>query len=293
MLYEVLAPGYHSPLTKTQITELFRAGRLERNHPCKQVSHKEWRTVDELFPLLKYQSATIGCDEPWQPVRHSAIDRSIIFACVAVALIVAALWLYLTHDSTPTSSAYRTRVTETRWPRTTSTPEALAPTVATQRRQQEPRARSQQWQTNGMAANSFVTTPELPVVANTRTVDPAAQQREAQERQRQQAELARLQEERARQEQKARGQNVIIPLDQEMIIYVGGMPLRVKIRDNDVTSFDVWINGSHRREVPKQKGITQSRTDETLIYGWGVARLYYVWEPSEKVNHCLLRVRED
>ena len=67
----------------------------------------------------------------------------------------------------------------------------------------------------------------------------------------------------------------------------------MKIHENDVTSFDVWINGSHRREVPKQKGITQSRTDETLIYDGGRARLYYVWEPSGKLNHCLLRVRED
>jgi hypothetical protein len=67
----------------------------------------------------------------------------------------------------------------------------------------------------------------------------------------------------------------------------------VKIHDNDVTSFDVWAGGQWRREVPKQKGITQSGTDETLIYNTGRARLYYVWEQSGKLNHCLLRVRED
>jgi hypothetical protein len=276
MLYEVLAPGYHSPLTKTQIAELFRVGRVTRNHRCKQISHKEWRTVDELFPLLKYQSATINCEESWQPVQHSAIDRSLVSTCAVAALVIAALWLYLAHDSNPTSSTYRDL-------------------VAPQRLQQEQRHQPQQqhWQTNGVAANAIVITPELPVVANTHPMDPNARQSEAQERQRQQVESARLQEERARQEQRARGQDVIIPLDQYRVVNVGGVGVSVKIHDNDVTSFDVWIGGQWRREVLKQKGITQSQTDETLIYNAGRARLYYVWEISGKVNHCRLRVRED
>lgn len=274
VLYEVLAPGYHSPLTKSQIAALFRAGRLGRNHRCKQISHKEWRTIDELFPLLKYQSVSISCNEPWQPDGGLAIDRKVVLACVAVALAIAALWFYLAHDSNPVSSAYR------------------AP-AASHGQLQEHRPQLQQWQTNSVAANPIVIRPELPVVADTRTVDPAAQQREAQDRQRQQTELARVQEERARQEEKARGKDVVIPLDEYSIISVGGAKVTVKIHDNDVTSFDVWISGQWRREVPKQKGVSHSGTDETLIYDSGRARLYYVWEPSGKLNHCLLRVRED
>jgi hypothetical protein len=77
------------------------------------------------------------------------------------------------------------------------------------------------------------------------------------------------------------------------VVNVGGVGVSVKIHDNDVTSFDVWINGSHSREVPKQKGITQSGTDETLIYNTGRARLFYVWEISGTLNSCRLRVRED
>jgi hypothetical protein len=288
MLYEVLAPGYHSPLTKTQVAELFRAGCLGRNHPCKQISRKEWRTVDELFPLLKYQSATISCDDQWQPVRHPAIDRTVALACVAVALAILALWFYL---AGATSSTYRTPVSETGWPRTTSRPEPV-PTIASQLPQHE-RWSQQQPPTNDAAENSIVTRPETPLIDNTRGVDVAARQSEAQARQRQEAESARLQEERARQEQKARGQDVIIPLDEYSTVNVGGVGVRVKIRDNDVTSFDVWINGAWRREVPKQKGITQSGTDETLIYSSGHARLYYVWEISGTLNHCRLRVRED
>jgi hypothetical protein len=292
-LYEVLAPGYHSPLTQTQIAELFHAGRLRRNHPCKPISHKQWRTLDELFPLLKYQSTTISCDKAWRPARRSAIDRSVIFACVAVALAIAALWVYLAQDSNPASSTYRARISETRWPRTNSTPETPVSTAATQRLQQEGRARQQQWQTNGLPVNSTMTTRELPVVANTRTVDPAAEQRKAQERQRQEAELARLQEERARQQQKAAGRDYHVQLDAWQTIDVGGESVTLKIHDNDVTSFGVWLNYSVRREVRKEKGITRSGTDETLIYSNGRASLYYVWEISGRINHCLLRVRED
>ena len=196
------------------------------------------------------------------------------------------MWLYLAHDSNPASSNHRTRVSETRWPTTiTSVNTNSVPSVLHPQRQE-------QWNTNEVIVTP-ATTNELPRTVDTRQAQLAVQQREAQERQRQQAEAARLQQERARQEQKARGQDVIIPLDQEKIIYVGGIPLRVKIHENDVTSFDVWINGSHYREVPKQKGITQSGTDETLIYNNGPARLFYVWEISGTLNSCRLRIRED
>ena len=125
----------------------------------------------------------------------------------------------------------------------------------------------------------------------------AEQRRQAEERQREQAaaqaERDRLMAERARLEQKAAGRDTIIALDQQGIVIVGGNSVSVKIHDNDVTSFDVWIDGSRRRGVRKQKGITQSGTDETLIYAIGRARLYYVWELSGQLNHCRLRVRED
>lgn len=49
----------------------------------------------------------------------------------------------------------------------------------------------------------------------------------------------------------------------------------------------------HYGEVRKQKGISHSRTDETFVYGNERASLYYVWEISGQLNHCLLRVREN
>jgi hypothetical protein len=54
-LYDLLVDGYHTPLSAVQIAELFSAGRLRRNDPCKEAGTKEFRTLDELFPLLKYE----------------------------------------------------------------------------------------------------------------------------------------------------------------------------------------------------------------------------------------------
>ena len=55
-LYDLLVEGYHTPLTASQIAKLFHAGQIQRNDPCKEVATERWRTIDELFPLLKYNS---------------------------------------------------------------------------------------------------------------------------------------------------------------------------------------------------------------------------------------------
>ncbi len=67
----------------------------------------------------------------------------------------------------------------------------------------------------------------------------------------------------------------------------------VRVHDNNVMSFDIWVNGRRYREVRKEKGISHSRTDETFVYSNGRASLYYVWEISGEINSCLLRVREN
>ena len=58
-LFEILQDGFHTPLTEAQISELFQAGRLNRHTRCKPAKQGQWRTIDELFPLLKYHA-------PWQ-----------------------------------------------------------------------------------------------------------------------------------------------------------------------------------------------------------------------------------
>jgi hypothetical protein len=291
--YEVLADGYHSPLTKTQITELFHAGRLHRNHRCKQLSQKEWRTIDELFPLLKYQSA--GPASYYSPETEARSGRTwiLIFALLVAAIAATGFWHYFASDAERTD---RPKVAAHDWPKTIPATSSFVSTAP--REKQTPNIAT----TVPMTAYAPPTTTieaanEIAYIAP-RIIDPqqtqlAEQRRQDEQREREQNERARVMAERANTGRTPAAQDVIIPLDRDTVITFGGISVRVKIHDNDVTSFDVWINGVWRREVPKQKGITNSGSDETPLYGSGGAHLYYVWEISGKLNHCRLRVRED
>jgi hypothetical protein len=277
--YDILQDGFHTPLSATQIADLFHSGRLDRSTPCRRAEKKEWRTVDELFPLLKYQSATISCDGGWEPANPSPRTRALIFASLVAACAMTAVGYYFGYAANSASDHNHPQITETRWPRTISMSSTPAPATLPEPETKQPLQN---------AATTYVA-PRSTEATRTQI----AQQRQADQQQRQQVSLVQIQEERGKQEQKARGQDTIIPLDQYVMVNVGGIGVSVKIHDNDVTSLDVWINGTHCREVRKEKGITQSGTDETFIYGTGRARLYYVWELSGKLNHCRLRVRED
>jgi hypothetical protein len=258
--YEVLADGYHSPLTKTQIAELFHARRLSRNHPCKPLSQKEWQTIDELFPLLKYQSAGLASYYSSETDARSSRTHILIFAFLVAALAAAGLWYYFASDVA--DRVDRSRVTVRDWPKTIPATPSFGATVPDRE------------QTADTAETAPVTVYAPPRTIDSQPAQLADQRRQAERQQREQSERERVPAERANLERKAAGHDVIIPLDEDNVISYGAMSVRVKIHDNDVTSFDVWINGGWRREVPKQKGITGSRTDETLIYSSGITHLY-------------------
>jgi hypothetical protein len=285
--YEVLADGYHSPLTKTQITALFQAGRLRRNHPCKLINQKNWRTIDELFPLLKYQSA--GAASYYSPETDARSSTAhILIIALLIAVFVTGVWFYFrpkVADSIALPS-----VTIRNWPKTISS----VPTSVTQQTANIPStAPVTVYAPPIIVEGVHETNYALPTTANKQQARLAEQQRQAEQRQREQDEQNRLAAERANVERKAAGHDLIIPLDEDRIVSFGGMSVRVKIHDNDVTTFDVWINGEWHRAVQKQKGISHSGTDETLIYNAVHARLYFVWEISGTLNHCRLRIRED
>jgi hypothetical protein len=276
-LYDVLADGYHTPLTATQITKLFQAGRLGRNHPCKQVEKKKWRTIDELFPLLKYDSSGQLFSQSAKPDSSRTLDRTLaaVMAVFVISAGVLAFYFY------PRS--------ENRGPRDVAILEkAMRPSTRVDISPAE----------NEAPVNT--TRPTVLTQSDTASREARlAQERLDAQRQREQfqAKLAQDRADAAQSElaqQKAAGRNEVVPLDQFTLIPdVGGSSVTVKIHDRDITSFDVWIEGGVRRGVVKQKGNTGSRTDETLIYQNGRARLYYVWEISGKLNCCLLRVREE
>jgi hypothetical protein len=59
-LYDLLVDGYHTPRSAEDIADLYHAGRLRRNDPCRVTGTQHWKTLDELFPLLKHESGRFG-----------------------------------------------------------------------------------------------------------------------------------------------------------------------------------------------------------------------------------------
>ncbi|HEY4257339.1 MAG TPA: hypothetical protein VGM66_09010, partial [Candidatus Udaeobacter sp.] len=272
----VLSRNSYTPLTSQQIADLFRAGQIGRDEPCRLLESSRWRTLDELFPLLKYESRP---SQFFEKRRRELTPLPFIVAS-AVAFALAGLAYLIWPQGVPIKRHAEARELG-------NAPSHLLPVVA-----------------RFTAIPSFVSTPPslntYQDPANTQSFFAAKRQREQAERERaarEQAAVAAQRQAAAEQQrqaaQKSAWRDYHVPLDEDYMISVGGSPVRVKVHDNDVTSFDVWINGAWYREIPKQKGITHSGTDETLIYGNGGASLYYVWEISGELNQCLLRVREN
>ncbi len=293
--YDVMAEGFHTPLTREEIAAHYQYGRLRRDSPCKLAVKLEWRTVDGLFPLLKHNSFW---DEE-SPRRLSSKAKLLIIAGCAVALFGAAasLAFYSLGASNPeTAVAWEP-------PRPATAP---SPSYRRSTRTVSPSANAP---ANYPRPNLFALPPPRAQAAlpqlppSVQEVDSEAQRREferqrlaREQQQREQvanAERTRQAYERQEAERKrAAGTDTPIPLDADYPVNVGGEVVKVKIHDNDIISIDAWINGRWYRNLKKEKGMTHSGTDELPIYRNDRATLYYVWELSGKLNHCLLRVRE-
>jgi hypothetical protein len=83
-LYDLKMRGFHSPLNSREIGRLFRSGQLHGKEACKPKGEAQWRTVDELFPILKYEAAA-------PPLRFNqpAQTRSRVPLITACALLLA------------------------------------------------------------------------------------------------------------------------------------------------------------------------------------------------------------
>jgi hypothetical protein len=293
ILYDIILEGFHTPLTREEIADLFHAGRIKRDDPCKLVAKREWRTIDEHFPLLKHSCLGIIGDEPQPRIANRWIaGLSVVAACAVIAGIVTAIVSRGPGAVTPIPS---------------HRPIARLPQSSSQNAVQS--AVPRVYAAPIVNPNASATTPPAKVVQPTNRDSQAEYQRIERERKRlDQERLAREESQRQQQAladrmraendrraaaaQQQAGVDTVIPLDTNYPVSVGGSVLNVRVHDNNTSTFDIWINGQHYREVKKEKGITGSRTDETLVYSTGSAQLYYVWELSGKLNHCRLRVRD-
>ena len=273
-LYDVLEDGFHSPLNKAQITDLFRAGRLDRNHPCKSIDKKNWRTIDELFPLLKYEPVEFPS---WSSSTRKRSSSNALFYSLLGALLTLVLCgiaaLFLWNDEPQPASLRIAKSSPPMSELSKPVSQYEIPLVTTHSHDPvQVRSISQAEKRAAEGRRLLQVAKEQIAAANQRREELERQQRKA---------------------EKANGTDHRVPLDQDHFVQMSGGGVWVWIHDNDVTSFDVRVNGGFRKDVPKQKGMTHSRTDETLIYSDGHSSLYYVWQISGELNHCLLRVREN
>ncbi len=268
--YDVKAEDCHNPLTSQEIAERIQAGRFQRNEPCRKVGENEWRTIDELFPLPEHGSGNRvepSSDKPEQ--RPTAFPLGIA-AALATAFLAGGihfLWLRPAHRAAAIADLERHN---TVLPGAPNSGYSYSPT-----------------------------TPRNPGSESLRN-----NQKRLETERRQRGQLARDQarradrtrgkaEEQARVTHKAAGTDYHVPFDEDYDLRDPLMNARVRVHDNDVTTFDIWINGAHYRNVQKLKGFIHSGTDETVIYSDGRASLYYVWAISGQLNRCILRVREN
>jgi hypothetical protein len=90
-IYDVMAGGHRTALTRSQIAGLFQAGQLACTDPCKEAERAEWRTIDELFPLLKHG---ITARSLYQPTElHNPRGRTVALVSVISILVLFATLL--------------------------------------------------------------------------------------------------------------------------------------------------------------------------------------------------------
>lgn len=83
-----MAGGHRTALTGTQIAGLFQAGQLTHTDPCKEAEQADWRTIDELFPLLQHRAAARSLYQPTE--LHSSRGRILTWATAISILVISA-----------------------------------------------------------------------------------------------------------------------------------------------------------------------------------------------------------
>ena len=100
-LYDVKARGFHCPLNYREISRLYRTGQFSGRQACKPKGEARWQTIDELFPVLKYEAAAppLRFEDPPQPRRRVMF----ISTCALLLAFLGAAMLHVWIQSAPTT----------------------------------------------------------------------------------------------------------------------------------------------------------------------------------------------
>ncbi|MGH8094959.1 MAG: hypothetical protein ACREIF_16050 [Chthoniobacterales bacterium] len=98
-LYDVKAPAFHCPLNCREIDRLYRAGVLGGRQACKPKGEARWQTIDELFPLLKYEADAppLRFEDPAKSQRR----RRLVSICALLLALLGAVILHSWVQSAP------------------------------------------------------------------------------------------------------------------------------------------------------------------------------------------------
>ena len=88
--------GYESePMALRDIRKLFQEGGVSRHTPCRARGGEAWSTVDDLFPMLKYEPRSKLCIAGWTgPMRLAATKLRVIPSTGEAARLVSAASLF-------------------------------------------------------------------------------------------------------------------------------------------------------------------------------------------------------
>ena len=88
--------GYASePMTLRDVRKLYQEGSVSRHTPCRARGAEAWSTIDDTFPMLKYEPRSKLCIAGWTgPMRRAATKLLVVRSDGERARFVSAASLF-------------------------------------------------------------------------------------------------------------------------------------------------------------------------------------------------------
>jgi hypothetical protein len=90
--YVLNLSGYETqPMACRDLRKLYQEGTISRHTPCRERNAGRWSTVDDMFPMLKYEPRSKLCIAGWRgPMRRAVTKLLVIPSAGEAARLVSA-----------------------------------------------------------------------------------------------------------------------------------------------------------------------------------------------------------
>ncbi|MHA3771864.1 hypothetical protein ACXR0O_10045 [Verrucomicrobiota bacterium sgz303538] len=261
-------------LTKADIADLFRIGRISSSTPCRLKGSSEWQNVNEYFPLLKYGvDASGGSSSIEGTSLRSAAGASsntgrwkIGVACFVTGLACAGAVMLLQRKAVPLASP--------------QPPVSYVQAAQVLYAPPVPQKMGIQSQKSvGVRRATYSDSPRVQPVANSlsRSVQGTIQNRLPVNPP-------------APSKPEVKPEEITIPLEQWTTVTSAYGSFSVKIRDHGPVTITVWLNYGQPRRIEKEKGFETTGTNIVQIHSLSGARVYYVDRIGVSSGYCVLKI---